>query len=295
LEIFGSKLRNQEFRWYEREKKIEEFEMIDAIVRSLPDFVREYGGTPVEGLSPETIHVLDTTKLSSDELNRLGNEDGWYLFHVQEGVVMPDDNSQLLMAQRIVHEILHLESYMSLEVHDNAPATTDPHSIAMGGKQVRVRRIGLSIAADYGASLLFHDLDEAIIEELTKRFDEQHFGKIRTLQKEYERRAEFLREYASDADVDIAAITSRQAADGRWESTAPPYGYQKERGRLRDLIHDLYRLTKDRFASEEEIFRMFARASLSGNLLSVGRLIENALGKGSLRRLAEATKKHSGI
>jgi hypothetical protein len=126
---------------------------------------------------------------------------------------------------------------------------------------------------------------------LTKRFDKQHFGTIRPLQEDYERRTEFRRQYAPEPDVDIAAITSRQGPEGRWESTAPPYAYQDERNHLRDIIHELHRLSHEKFTSEEEIFRMFARATLTGNLLPIGRLIENTLGKGSLRRLAEATKK----
>lgn len=57
------------------------------------------------------------------------------------------------------------------------------------------------------------------------------------------------------------------------------------------LIDDLYNKNAGSFASREEVFNLFARAVMTGRLLSVARLLEKTYGKGSFRELGEKTQK----
>jgi len=51
------------------------------------------------------------------------------------------------------------------------------------------------------------------------------------------------------------------------------------------VISEIYQRNKGEFGSEEEIFKTFAKAVLTGRLMELARLIDNTYGKGSFRKL----------
>jgi len=135
----------------------------------------------------------------------------------------------------------------------------------------------------------FSDVNEAVTEELVKRFDKLYFSSIPALQEEWQRREEF--KMQNDVPDDIVTVTTQQQIDGKWETFIYPYGYEKECKKLWSLIREIYEQNKGDFSSQEEVFTLFAKAAFSGRILDVARLVEKTFGKGSFRKLGERTKK----
>jgi len=59
---------------------------------------------------------------------------------------------------------------------------------------------------------------------------------------------------------------------------------------LNDLLDKLYQKNQDKFKDREQVFDVFAKSMLSGNLLPVGRLVDRTLGKGTFRKIGELDK-----
>ena len=277
LKLFGEKIKNQDFHWYERKKTSEELMTIEEVLIDLPSFVQEYGGRPLSSLTPEIVHIIDIPTLSTSqrETLELSTEVGWYLSLTQEVMVIPNDASLLSTAHRIVHELMHLESYTSLQVQNES-------------NELVPRRIGLSVLDRAGKKRYFKYLEEAIVEELVRRFDARYFGRIEPLQDDWQARARLLPGDAHQSD--IAAIVTKQLPNGRWQATPEYYLYPEERKKLKAVIAEIYAKHRSKFKSEEDVFRTFAKATLTGNMLPLGRLVEATFGRGALRRLAEETK-----
>ncbi|MDP1689917.1 MAG: hypothetical protein Q8L52_01810 [bacterium] len=65
------------------------------------------------------------------------------------------------------------------------------------------------------------------------------------------------------------------------------FTYQKEREALKLLATKLYEHNPSTFHSAEEVFGLFVKSAFSGDLLKIGRLIEDTFGVGTLRLIAE--------
>ena len=280
-EVLATLLREQRVESFEREKNPAEREAIAAIIRSMPEFVRAYGGHPVDGLSEDNFHIVNENLLSENQQNAVLGTDvaGLYDFENQRILVLPEEHSLLTSIQRMVHETLHLESFLSFTAEEEPPT---------GKTLLHVRRIGLGVFNDEHTKRFFRDLDEAVIEELVARFDTRYFSQITALTPELERRAEMTSQLGLQHGA-IASVVDTERPNGRWETTVHEWRYKRERRILNDLASRLHNANRDRFASEEEVIGLFARAALTGKLSDLARLIENTLGKGAFRALGEQT------
>jgi len=63
--------------------------------------------------------------------------------------------------------------------------------------------------------------------------------------------------------------------------------YPQERKVFNILTDKLYTKNADQFSNREEVFTVFAKAMLTGNILPVGRLVDRTFGRGTLRRIGE--------
>ncbi|MHB1956170.1 MAG: hypothetical protein ACYCOU_20770 [Sulfobacillus sp.] len=285
-ELFAALLKDQQFESYEREKTPQEREVIRGILRSIPEFVRAYGGRPIDQLSEANIHLVDETLVPEQRRKALLEDDdvaGLYDFRLQRAVVLPDKRSLLTTAQRTVHEVLHMESFLSFTA-EQSPGANQPGKTAL-----HLRRIGFGVFNNEQTKRFFRDLDEAMIEELAARFDARYLPGIPALAEELRRRAAFRNEVALDERNEIAAVVNTKLPDGRWKTEIRDWRYESERHVLRDLIAKIYTANPVRFASEEAVFDLFAKAVFTGKLLEIGHLIEKTLGKGALRSLGEET------
>jgi len=139
----------------------------------------------------------------------------------------------------------------------------------------------------------FKKLNEAVIEELTIRFDEENFSSIPALQNLCA-----LREKIRTGDEHTAEISSavtEQLPDGMWRTTIyENYAYKDERIRLSQILRDLVGSRPDQFPNIEAAFNLFARAAMSGKALELTRVIDNVYGPGGFKRLAEETASPDG-
>jgi hypothetical protein len=158
-----------------------------------------------------------------------------------------------------------------------------PTPILAGDKALLVRRIGLNIFNEANTRRFLLDFDEAVIEELTKRFDMRYFDQTVSLSEEYADRERIRSRVAHPEE--IAAVLTSQLENGGWQSEITGYAYKKQRDRLNVLVKEIHERNPGRFSSTEEVFKVFAKAVLSGRLLELARLIDQTFGKGGFRKL----------
>ena len=63
--------------------------------------------------------------------------------------------------------------------------------------------------------------------------------------------------------------------------------YSKERRILKKLIHKLFDRNSDDFENEQQLFGLFASSMITGNILTLGKLIDSTFSKGTFRKIGE--------
>jgi len=61
----------------------------------------------------------------------------------------------------------------------------------------------------------------------------------------------------------------------------------EERSDLYKLLNEIVEKSDRKFENSDQVFALFARANFSGNYLPLARVVENILGEGSFRKIAE--------
>lgn len=280
LEIAGQFFKEkQKFLEEEVKKTAEQKELIAFISQKLPEFVKRYGGDPLV-ISEDKIHILPDKYFS-------GQARAFYHLTKQNIYIRNVSDRPLIdFAKSLVHEELHWNSFQSIQ---------------FGEKEEKMRRAGFKIVkGQESESAYFKSMNEAVIEELTKRFCNEFFKQAPVLKEEVEKLEAVKRhraEIASQSNIDPAVmdewlkeaayVAPASAEENAEEAIIHRYAYVKERRELNQLIAELYENNKNDFQSEEEVFILFAKAVLNGRLLPVARLVEKTFGKGAFRKLGE--------
>lgn len=282
-EYFKENFKNQGredifFGKFERGKTEDEKKMIVDILAKMSTFIEKYGGKPLN-ITPEHIHILDKEKIDEEEKERLEkSKTGAVYLATKELIILFDSKDNLKNALHIVHELIHFNSFQSVQLTDAEE------------KEFDVRRIGFEIHTKSG-DVLFKDINEAITVELAKRFDAEYFAFMEAISDDVKLRNDIRKNANGKAD-DISIITKNETnKDGKTKFILEYYTYKEERKKLQEIIDQIYDKNYEEFNSKEEVFAVFAEASLSGKLLKIARLIEKTYGEGSFKRLGEATKK----
>lgn len=253
----------------EREKTAQEIEIIKGILDKMPDFIRKYNGVPVNTTS-EQIHFID--RKSDDEYVKKALKEGIDAFFDlksrQIGVL--DTENQLCNSRLLVHELMHLNSFQSLQLKDKKKKILCP------------RRSGLIVHNKVGHQF-FSDIDEAVVEELTDRFDKEYFKSIPQLAKELKQREELRSALIDKNPQDKDFLRSAAFIANTPEGDLVFHYMDEEERKFNELIKNI--CSKSFFNSSEEVFDVFAKALMSGNLLPLARLVERTLGKGKFREL----------
>lgn len=293
LRYFKNKFETNSFDSKEKEKTNEQQKLIERINNEMCDFLAEYGVVAIEIL-PDNVHILDKTKFTEEELKKIqkqfGTENGFYSALKQGVAIMKDyDASKLSFLQTLVHEMLHLQGFYSYQKSEQEAADltlkNEDESASMN-----IRRSGFSIGTKDGKRLLFHQLNESVITELEIRFEKVCMTEWPELATELKARNEYIEQVAQRDNVPIervrqtvAGVKSNESTGYKWVS----YPYHEERQQFNSLVDALYEKNKDDFESREEVFKLFAEATMAGRLLPVARLIEKTFGKGSFRMIGE--------
>lgn len=318
LEFFGRKFSLKEKFPFEKEKTPELNQMISQISDHLKEFLVKYGAKPLD-IPPKNVHIFDETKMTPEKreiiLKKFGKACAVFSFWEQHIFVLhvPSWASNFLgMAEFISHEMLHNISFQSAKL--NLDQDDKMRGIKITGRReggdiqtlvILPRRMGFKIMKsglddnqEDKEIVYFHFLDEAIIAELTMRFDWQYFSKIPLIaeSEEYKTREKYYEVFNNQEAKDearkkyaFARDLKKYQIDGEDVISAQvkPHEYEQEREKLNKLIDELYGQNMEKFNSREEVFDVFARTVMTGRLLPVARLIEKTFGKGSFRELGE--------
>ena len=262
---------------FERKKTERESQIIGDVLSKLPEFLDEYGVKAIK-LTPDHIHMVDEGSITSEQKNTYGIPDeigGLYIEELQ-GVVVFSSEDDLKFAERIIHEAIHANSFSSF-MHDK--------------NGYHLRRIGIAMLNSKKSKRYFHSINEALTEELTKRFDKEYSDKMDSLSSVAKKRKEFIASMKSkypetDWD-DMRTANAKQEVDGSYVTTLGAYEYSNERKEFLKLVDDIYNKNRDKFSSPEDIFALFVKAAFTGRVIEISKLVESSFGKGSFRKLGE--------
>jgi hypothetical protein len=301
---------------YELEKTADEIEIIKKSEDFVDDIVRGYGIEPRQ-VPLDHIYVLkpngvrDTTdgKIFHAIHNPLGSR-----------IAVDRGESRLLFSSALAHEFFHAKSYRAGRVI----ASPDDAGLYRSGLtifNIKDKNVPPGEEIEY-----FDDLDEGVTAELVKKFidelgrdsefaeeiaDTQKYanmvtGYYRSIGASEEKISEFEWElkYIQNAKDKINSVLKAYSTEKEQNAFAAGlftasrekgeiqfYERYEERKMFRELLDKLFEGSNGKFKTKEEIFDEFARAYFTGNYLTIARIIEEVLGKGAFRKLAEQTVK----
>ena len=226
----------------ELEKSERDNVLIAFVSDSADEVLKSYGRKKEINISPDNIHLLKkggTEEFTEGRLMEAANAATLGSILVDRGT------SDQAFAVHLFHELLHVKSYKVLQVTKGEYPEE---------RRIESYRDGFGVTTRDGEQKYFENMEEGVIELLTKRFYEE-VVKNSELFEEPEEPVEF--------------------------------GRKEEVEKLHELIDSLYEDNKDFFSTREQIERLFIDAQINGRLLPVARLIEKTFGKGSFRSLGE--------
>jgi hypothetical protein len=275
---------------------------------------------PIE-IPSKNIHIVDFSKLTPEEAEKINairqfDEDSFIALAYNQtdqsviSYIGYEQDVKMRFAQLLAHEMLHFNSFASFDARKKLPDSLHQGSFLLKRVEedrnetkempyaIQTRRGGLNMFSPKSGKIYLHDLDEALVQTLTHRFDREFFGSFPEFSEEHVWRERFL-EQVSEEEKTRNSLWERLSyvetcdvdEDGKrfTRMFSKRYGYQREMGMLEQLIDDLYANNKEEFSSREEIFLLIMRASFTGRMLPFARLMDKTYGKGSFRTVAEAT------
>ncbi len=265
-------LSDQILREFEREKSLEEIKVIVEIMNKVPHFIQEYGAESCKAFPVDSVHILNEDDAENSKIKNYlesGTEGKYEPYHERIEIMMKVGDYYNL-AKILIHELIHANSFQSLEklsIEEN-----DSEKFVLSP-----RRLGL-IVNQNGKYRQFRYLNEAVTEELTKRFCRKYLPEIDSLKDKY------LEEYSTQIQLDARAKNPfldvvLEEVDGAGSS------YWNERVSAVGLIYALYEANKNDFADYEEVFKVFSKAMLTGNILTLAKLVDKTFGQGAFRRM----------
>lgn len=290
----------------ERDKQI--IETVEAAVDRL---ITAYSGIP-KPFPPEKIHLLrpDTVHIATE-----GKFSGGFHSPLGQRIVVEKGSSDIDFATTLAHELFHLKSYKAAQVVENG--------------RVKPYRSGISVFSRTEETEYFAELEEASVAEVTRQFYQNEVRNNPLFQAEVratDKIKEWIKKFLQMRGVDEArqefilgeiysipeAEEIAKVLEGEVDSEDPEMyklGYvagalhqfiekeqvvlserYRERQKLDKLLEEIVSKSENKFQNKAEIFNEFAKANFSGNLLPLARTIEDILGKGSFRRIAEEFK-----
>lgn len=307
IKEYFSKIFQEDIFENEEEALSGEFlQIFPGVKRCLDEFLNHYGAKSLD-ISPAAIKVINPERVSSEARERIDQQSAsaFYCPQKQKIILFANwkEGGKLEFLYRLVHEMIHVKAFESWQNIYETGEDKRALSLRRGEEETRIgiRRIGFRIMKKNGEVSYFYDIDEAIVTELTMRFGWKFFYQFPELIEELRARDEAIETFAKrdgrsleKERRSISHIKFDKEEDGRMRCSICGYSYSKERNKFMNLCKDIFQSNHEKFASVEQVFDEFAKAVMTGKLLSVARMIEQTYGKGSFRRVGEETaRKHS--
>lgn len=273
-ESMGARFRDQgrftDLERHEREKTPFEREAI-AWADRVTDAMRGHYGLPPRPIPAENVHILQR----NEETERTRKS----TFSVyRQAFMVLEGKTERESLKIIFHEMTHFKSFTSIEPD---------------GDDMQDRRLGLTVSK--GRERAFNHLNEAVTEELAKRFFrmlEQRDARKETYTLQPQLAASMAdmrqgrRDFPKDAE-DAMEVIITPKPNGSSDYTFHTFTYPDERKALNLLVNKLAAKLPEKFPDREAAFELFARSMFTGQLLDLARSVEGAFGQGKFRELGE--------
>lgn len=278
----------EDLKGKEREKTPEELEII-SLANQITNEIRQRYGLENFDIPPENIHVITEEAWPREKSAAFFNS-------MLQGVAMREKLSNTAFAKTVFHEMLHFKSYNAAQITSGENPELDEY------------RLGLTVRTRDGKKMYFVNLNEAITEEMTKRFARKlldnplfsdEIGQTKDVMKKHPQAITASGEPLFDEDTFYAEVQGnkswRESADRLFgklfgsnvKISTESFTYKQERKVLNKLIDKTLERNPDKFQDREEVFEIFAKGMMTGNILPIGKLIEKTFGSGTLRQIGE--------
>ncbi|MDX1608399.1 MAG: hypothetical protein R3251_04275, partial [Candidatus Spechtbacterales bacterium] len=228
----------------------------------------------------KNIHILP----ENEWVNIFGEDnggDGVYSPSGQGILVEDDSEMKIYFAKKLLHEILHAKAYQAIQV------------IGEENPKLRQYRDGIVVHSRDGEVIYFANFYEALTEELAKKYLKQLLDNP-VFKNEVEDSSKIMQESSGTKDDsgeplfndETFYVYEGEDEKGPWLRTHE-FTYQRPRKILNTLIDKLYERNEDKFESREEVFELFEKGMITGNILPLGRTIDRTFGKGIFRKIGE--------
>jgi len=264
----------------ERDKTPEELIIIDLVNNATNEIRKKYG-LEKRDIPSKNIHILkkDSFFINDEEGSDTHIHGVFQSKH--QRILIGEGPVRIMFMKNLFHEMLHFKSYNSLQVENVNHSVVKPY------------RSGLSVISRDCSTGYLYDINEAVTEELTKRFssdlcDNPLFAKeIEETKKSLSAHSTYVDGKPLPSDFYEDVFYAENSKFGLIDFT---YSYKEERDALQLLIDKLFERNKEEFGNREEIFEMFAKGFMTGNILPLGKLIDRTFGKRTLRKIGDNSK-----
>ncbi len=271
----------------EREKTPEELRIIGLANEITNKLRKEYGLDDFD-VPAQNIHII-----KENEWPKHRKESAIYM-SVLQGVVSREHEASLVSFAHIVHEMVHFKSYNAAQVTESE----EPELMEYRG--------GLRVNTRDGKTGYFRNLNEAVTEEITIELMlrvlhdplfEKEIKQTEDLGSRYPDAVTADGEPLFDDDTYYARLVDETTLKdkvgrllGKERSrniSALKFSYPRQRKILNELIAKLFERNAQKFGSADEVCAVFTKGMMTGNLLSIGRLVDGTFGRGTLRKIGE--------
>jgi len=269
----------EKLRAIEFDKTPEQIKIIDLINEETNKLLAKYN-LPEFDIPSNNVHLVD--EKAYRELNPLEEDKFTRFSPAYQAVFTSKSQPKFIFAERIYHEFIHFKSYQAMQrIFKNEQEFYELY------------RAGFILYSRDGEREYFRNLNEAVTEELTKRFYFQQLKNEPSFEKEVgeveQIREKWLAKAKTEEDKTIAMdIAELRSSDKKGTKAVLSFTYWDERNILNNLIDKLYQKNQQKFHDREEVFDLFAKAMLGGNLLPVGKLVDRTFGPGVFRKIGES-------
>lgn len=292
---------NQEFEGLEGKelKKTPEQVQIISLANEFTNEIRIKYGLDYFDIPEKNIHIIKNKDWEDWKENDQSRK-GLLAVYVPEKqtIGIGEDPNNIIFLSKVFHELLHFKSYGALQrtMGENSKFTN--------------YRTGFTVKERNGEKIYFESLNEAITEELTKRFTNKlYFNPL--FSKELNQTRKAISKYPNavnnqgelllrNSDIFYAEIEEKTlgevindffkkvlSKETMSKIKTEKFSYARERRNLNVLIDKLFERNRERFKNREEVFELFVEGMVTGNILPVGKLIEKTFGNGTFRKIGE--------
>jgi len=266
--------------FFEREKTSEEKQIINLANKETNQLRKKFN-LPELNIPLENVYVVpeEAPWPENFQIQSYYNSLGQFIV-ISEERIKKLNNSKLVFAEELFHEMIHFKSFNSLRKLEDSSY----EGYKSGLKAHKKNEENLSY---------FGDLDDAVVEELTISLI-NGLKEDSLFKKEVEQTAE-IKKYLSNQKItggkpliegDEYYMNIDEETSMLWSAH---FSRKKERKILDKLIEKILESSNNdyNFKNREEIFNFFVEAVITGSIINLGRLVDKSFGKKTFRNIAE--------